>query len=499
MRCKNCDYALWNLKARLCPECGSAFLPSDFEFVANSVRFCCPHCDQVYYGTGKQGHLVPGEFDCVSCRNHIRMDEMVLLPAEGVEEQRTVVDRVAWLEHKRHGWIKAWLLTVKMSLFQPVRLAKSLPTMSRVGQAWRFALLSWAVFFLVGVGAPLFLVGVIMVITADSDSLGLFVASVGVVLGGPLVIAILIGMWGLTTHGVLKLTGGAGSSIARTYEAICYSAGANAAYAFPCLGPYCGSYFVWIWWVVSAVLMVATSQRVHGGRAALAVLTFPVSLVLLVVGGYVVFFVALINIGAMSAGITMPTTDTQIVLDGVLDYSSRHDGQGPGHALQLVTSAGLSETDFVTSGSATGIDDVPAGDADLVAFMLLSPSDQAEVADAAAEALPQGTIAHRLGDFVFTYHGLDLTAADPGLWVVVQSPDPDVNSVQPPWVVLGVGRADGTVITVGLTQMAFSLQQQNAIRTASGLPPLPDLTTVTHDKPSVAALAPAAEESEDSQ
>ncbi|MFB3138510.1 MAG: hypothetical protein ACE10B_04770 [Phycisphaerales bacterium] len=487
MHCRTCDYPLWNLTTGTCPECGTAFRTSDFEFVANSVRFCCPHCNQAYYGTGKQGHLVPEEFDCVSCRNHIRMDEMVLLPAEGVQEQRTIVDRVPWLERKRHGWIKAWLLTVKMSLFQPVRLARSLPTMSRVGQAWRFAPLSWAVFFLVGVSAPLFLVGVIMLITADSDALGLFVASFGVVLGGPLVIAILIGIWGLTTHGVLKLTGGAAFSIARTYEAICYSAGANAAYAFPCLGPYCGSYFIWIWWVVGAVLMVATGQRVHGGRAALAVLTFPVSLILLVVGGYVAFFVAIFSgMGTMSAGMTMPTTDTQIVLDGVLEYASGHDGQGPGHALQLVTSAGLSETDFVTSGSTTGIDDVPAGDADLVAFMLLSPGDQAEVADAAAEALPQGTIAHRLGDFVFTYHGLDLTAADPGLWVVVQSPDPDVNSVQPPWVVFGVGRADGTVITVGLTQMAMSLQQQNAIRAASGLPPLPNPAMVTHDAPAVA-------------
>ncbi|MCH8165819.1 MAG: hypothetical protein IH889_09440 [Planctomycetes bacterium] len=298
---------------------------------------------------------------------------------------------------------------------------------------------------------------------------------------------VLLAVWGLVTHGVLRLTGGSSGSIGRTYQALCYSSGAAALLAVPVAGIYPCGFIPLVWWVVSAVLMVATGQRVHGGRAALAVLTFPVFLLLLVVGGYMALLVAMFSgMGAMSSGMTMPTVDTQIVLDGVLDYASRHDGQGPGHALQLVTSAGLSETDFVTAGSATGIDDVPAGDADLVAFMLLSPGDQAEVADAAAEALPRGTIAHRLGDFVFTYHGLDLTAADPGLWVVVHSPDPDVNSVQPPWVVFGVGRADGTVITMGLIQMVLSLQQQNAIRAASGLPPLPDPATVTHDAPAVA-------------
>ncbi len=87
MRCTSCDYALWNLKTRRCPECGRAFRPGDYEFVPNSVQFCCPHCNQAYYGTGPKGHLVPEEFDCVRCSRRIGMDEMALLPAEGVDEK----------------------------------------------------------------------------------------------------------------------------------------------------------------------------------------------------------------------------------------------------------------------------------------------------------------------------------------------------------------------------------------------------------------------------
>ena len=89
MRCWHCDYSLWNLKTQNCPECGAGFRPSDREFVANSVRFCCPHCDQAYYGTGPKGHLEPDRFDCVQCGKSITMDEMLLLPVEGLQGYQT--------------------------------------------------------------------------------------------------------------------------------------------------------------------------------------------------------------------------------------------------------------------------------------------------------------------------------------------------------------------------------------------------------------------------
>jgi hypothetical protein len=89
MRCQQCEYRLWNLTSRQCPECGTPFAPSEFDFAPNTVRFCCPHCDQDYYGTSASGHLVPDAFDCVRCHNFIRMDEMVMRPAEGVEEEDT--------------------------------------------------------------------------------------------------------------------------------------------------------------------------------------------------------------------------------------------------------------------------------------------------------------------------------------------------------------------------------------------------------------------------
>src|SRR5690349_19508143 len=124
MNCKTCDYSLWNLKARQCPECGTAFTPSEYEFVINSTKFCCPHCDQCYYGTDHRGHLVPREFICVKCGQHIEMNQMVLRPAEGVSEQQTRIDRMPWLEKAHRSWIKRLLLTMSGGMFNPIRIMR---------------------------------------------------------------------------------------------------------------------------------------------------------------------------------------------------------------------------------------------------------------------------------------------------------------------------------------------------------------------------------------
>lgn len=91
MRCETCDYPLFDIRERTCPECGTPFRPSQFEFSHCGVRFCCLHCDQQYYGTGHRGHLVPKAFRCIRCNNDVNMNEMVVrVPLHKVlERQRT--------------------------------------------------------------------------------------------------------------------------------------------------------------------------------------------------------------------------------------------------------------------------------------------------------------------------------------------------------------------------------------------------------------------------
>ncbi len=84
MDCPACKRSLLNVTARQCPECAAPFVPSQFVFTPGAVRFCCPHCDQGYAGTGARGELVPRRFNCLRCARSIDMDEMVVRMTEPV-------------------------------------------------------------------------------------------------------------------------------------------------------------------------------------------------------------------------------------------------------------------------------------------------------------------------------------------------------------------------------------------------------------------------------
>ncbi|MBP7745162.1 MAG: hypothetical protein KA383_03445 [Phycisphaerae bacterium] len=502
MRCGTCNYRLWNLEARRCPECGTPFLPSQYEFAPNSVQFCCPHCGQAYYGTGARGHLVPDEFDCVQCARHIRMNEMVLRPAAHVTEEQTEVYKLPWEERRERGPVRAWWGTVKMALTSPIRLARAVPDDCPPGAAWGFALLT-ALLYTAGVACPWAALAVI----ATTSTGGRW--DVELVCGLPLVglvaaatVIVGIAFWGLIAHGVLRLGGRPAGGIGRTYIALCYSSGANALLVLPCVGIYVS----WIWWLISAALMLKETQRVGGGRATLATLVFP----LLLIGGLTTAWVIAIRAAMAAAGAVAWTAsggaalppgyatttlsslpnpadegETEVVMDALLTFARGNAGQGPTHAAQLVALHRLSGSALVAWDSTTFEEDVAVGSVRLDELEELSLAQANAAADAAARALPPRTIAHRLGDFVFTYHGLDLTQADPELWVVIRQCDPEANpGTTMPFVF--VGRADGTVLRFTADQFRARRAEQNELRASHDLAPLPDPATVTHTRPAVA-------------
>ena len=106
------------------------------------------------------------------------------------------------------------------------------------------------------------------------------------------------------------------------------------------------------------------------------------------------------------------------------------------------------------------------------------------------DAMPANVVAHRFGDFVFVYHGAALNTWDAQLWTVVMIPDPDVNGTPAANDPIYIGTAGYTVSEITFSQLPAQIRQQNQHRATLGLPPLPDLTTVTHDKPAVAGQQP---------
>jgi len=301
MRCRTCDYRLWNIRSRQCPECGTAFLPGEYTFLPNSVQFHCPHCNQVYYGTDSNGHLTPSAFTCVCCGQPVQMNDMILLPAPGIEEQWTTIDVIPWLKRNERGLFRAWFSTVGLALINPGQLLRRTPPDSPLTAAWWFAVFTAAGTYACAV-VPLALLG-LGIGAARASQAAPILLSFGILVLLPLAVTLgLLAVWGLVAHGLLRASGRCVGPLGRTYQALCYSSGANLASGVPCLGIYLG----WIWWLVSAVLAVKEAHRVSGRRAAFAVLLLPVLLLIIFASLYLTLVYYAVIVG--TAQRTVPPT-----------------------------------------------------------------------------------------------------------------------------------------------------------------------------------------------
>ena len=174
------------------------------------------------------------------------------------------------------------------------------------------------------------------------------------------------------------------------------------------------------------------------------------------------------------------------IVEALLSYRDRTEGEAPRHAIRLAADGLVAASDFVTFHTLTSGESVPVADITLAQFDGLSPERKDAVARAAGEALAEATIAHRLGEFVFPYQAGNLANVDPGLWVVIWSPDPAWNAGFQPDERVPIGLAGGKVVYVTARDLPEELRAQNELRLRFGLQPLTNPFTVTHRRPMVA-------------
>jgi predicted RNA-binding Zn-ribbon protein involved in translation (DUF1610 family) len=495
VRCQTCGYSLWNIAARECPECGASFLPSEFEFVPGTVRFQCPHCGHDYYGSGDRGHLSPRSFTCEECKAAIDIDGMVLLPESGLSEEDTEPGVMPWIERKRRGLLKAFLGTILLAMTRPARLMRGVPKSASVGEALVFGIAMSAVTLALGLALP---------------TIGYWAWNALVWGWGPefweilwmavmvafafFFVAGIIPLWAVCSHAVLRVTGGTRYSVDRTLQALGYSAGANVISAVPFVGWMLGG----LWWSVSAVIMLSTGQKVHAGRAVVAVLALPAAIAVSVgvaVGLASWWASTTLTFGPMGGGWAGLQLEASAVHNGLIAHALSNNQQGPAHALKLLADGNVQTYGWRT-GSAfchpatlTTPDDVPVGDGTLKALQMMDQLTRQQKLDPILEDLPEGIIAHRLGDFVFTYHGAVFDGRDADFWVLVMLPDPEINGTPAPddSVLIGTGEYLSDLWEIPYSSLVEALKEQNEYRATIGLPPLPDLLTVTHGEPALAA------------
>lgn len=517
MRCKTCDYPLWQIRDRRCPECGANFRPSEFDFVLNSVRFCCPHCDQAYYGTGERGHLTPRRFACVSCGRDVDMDEMVLLPTEGVREEQTKVEMNPWLERDKRGFLRAWLSTTLRALGTPNRLMEATPDNAPTMPAAWYALITNGVYVCTGLLLPIGLLMLFAVVGAGGGGagVGMIGGLTAFYLGS--VAAVLIGafIWAAATHLILVLTGPVAAGLGRTTQCLLYSSAAMLILAVPCLGFYF-SFISGIWWAVAATIMVLAAQRVETWRAIVAVIV-PVVVIMgataAVIAGAIWYSASQASAAAQAAqaqaqaqaqaaatqalaAVPNPYPDdpeaSRIHQWGaaLLAHHAAQEGW-PTHPAELLGSGAVWPGQFVASRrepdapswapqAARPTANVRIGTMSIGDFQMADATTQEAAVRSAMTGIPEGAIACRVGDTVFTYYGIRLADMPGELWLVVghDQPAADTRKAATIWVF----RADGQLDRFAAKDLDANLSEQNALRARVGLSPIPDPQTITAER-----------------
>lgn len=462
MHCKNCNYPLWNLRSRTCPECGSGFAPSDFDFQPGAVRFCCPHCNQEYYGTSPSGHLTPRTFNCVTCQQPVDMDEMVLLPAEGFTDRQTTRATNPWLS-KEGSATSRWTTTIGWAMTRPGELIEGTPLEGQRGKAWKFALITQLALMAVTVAIQAAFMALGTMAGGGAGAFTMLFLPLGIIMGIVAFVVMAV-IWAGLAHLVLLLTGGGMKPFGRTMEAVLYSSGANVLSAIPCV-----NYFAWIWWTVSFGIMLRRGHGVAPWRAVIAAAAAPAAFIALIVVLMVVAFGAITAAGAAAAqtqAAQAGATDATRTVTSALLARQRATGW-PDHAVRLLDQ-GLTAGDFAGSLSPTTVRDVTAGGVLVSALEGMAPAERAAAIDEIAAALREDVVAHRVGDFVFTYHGM-AERPDPRLWVAIESPPP--SQVWSP-AEIRVGAATGAVRSFPAEDFPAALDEQNELRTKHGLTPI---------------------------
>ncbi len=478
MRCRTCDYPLWNVKARQCPDCGAAFKPSDFTFEPGKVRYLCPHCSTAYYGTSETGHLEPPEFTCVTCQQAVRMDEMAIAPLEG---EATVAMGAAnpWLE--RTSLFRPFFRSVWEVLVRPQQFGRTIPLAAELGQAVGFFAMGTMASLVVNLLMQACILGAVgyglsQVAPKAPNPFG--AAGIGRQLTQGVLLGLTVSvLWVLIesvlAHVVFRITRPRATSRAvpmgRGVQAYLYGGGAGAALmclqAIPC----CGSVVGFAWFGLSIFVIGMLLRETYGISTARAMWTMVGVRVITVI----FFIIAMIGVALtvpqvmglppgllkrVLAGRTVQTTGTALSA-----YRSAN-GAWPATPIDPFSSdtLGLIELVELTRVSGPAAIGGLSGGAIFTDDGTLFAKEQASLAGLIVPGKP-----FRLSGAVFVY---PIASAAPGEWLVIA----DAKGISP---IVRVVTATGEVV-YSKEEFVVRLAEENARRATAGEAPLPDPAAV---------------------
>lgn len=303
MKCQTCEYSLWNIAPGPCPECGTVFDPTQFEFPEGVVRFCCPHCDQAYFGDGPGGHLVPSHFQCVECGGEVEERACTIRPVAGYSDADLEVAKLPWSDPKRSRF-RRLIDTIGWSMAKPSDLGREVAREGTMLGGLVFTVLINVFIVMFGIFPFLLLIGGVVVFAAGPAGGGVWGTLLGglVFMAGLLIFGLVSSLLSLVIHGVvahavLRITGSVRGSFGTTLSTMFFASGPVAISAVPVIGPSCLNTVGIVWAIVAGILAIRTAQGVGVGRAIFAGTLAP----LLGLAAYIGFF-TLVSLNAPMGG-----------------------------------------------------------------------------------------------------------------------------------------------------------------------------------------------------
>ena len=278
MRCRGCNYELWNLPPGDCPECGKPWRFEDFLFRREFVQFLCPNCDCAYPGAYIASLASPHAFTCTGCQSAIQLNQMCARPTEGTDGSQAMQQEFVWSDRRRVGRWRAFWRVIGYSLGTPSRIGNTMTQKRDLRGALWFSFLC-----LISTTLNLilfFLIGFLMAIfigsrrAAPLASAAMFTTVLGVLAFSVVIVLvqqISFIVWGLITHTLIRITGRSHHALGHTLSATQYCAGTFII----CAVPICGIYFSLIslvWMAVAMVSALAALHKISRWRTAFAVL-----------------------------------------------------------------------------------------------------------------------------------------------------------------------------------------------------------------------------------
>jgi hypothetical protein len=465
MQCQKCGYQLWNIRSRQCPECGRDFKPSDFVFVPGAVVFCCPHCDQNYFGTDTKGHLEPDAFVCTSCDNPIKMDEMILRPADGWEKLDTTGCDNPWIDRKPgDNRFKAWFKTVGRAIFRPSSLVAPRMTPQQDRAALAFFVINLLI-QLLGVLSRLFFKQLSFPWNRDLSSGNgtVLLRMTGYVVLAFVLVFVLTMAWGVLTHFLLRIKGKPHGTTLTTCATLGLAHAVTLPIAIPLIGLGWGVVLL-LWWVVAATFMITRRHQVSHNKASWVV--NGALAILFILGTFA--SVSSIVFVRQWMGLNPSMGDTRQVGRRIMVQVNDDGTIGPNHILQMAVErkngdwmkalADLEKPNEVSTES------FQEGGNDLMLWCSYFQEQVDYITQSLAQLPPQDGPGYRFGSMLFLYNKVKADQLNPDLWLVVYWPR---HSTPKQYAVF---KADRRQIKLTRQEILDGLASQNQLRKTMNLP-----------------------------